>query len=310
MTSSRHFHNVEQYLLPADADETQRLSLQHRVVVRAFGGKLWSGPPSLQALQGADVLDSGTGNGECAASAFFSSGWAELKRKRRWEKTGIWLSDLERRLAEEGVAPGHLIGVDLSNRQFPSASQHRLVTLQVADILDLPYEWTGRFSLVHQRLLVAGLSAAQWKTCLGQLLRVLRPGTGHVELIETGHFAHPYPADSPGDVLMRVLRQTFAKRGLVFDILARLGDWLAEAGFVDVAVTTVAIPMSRRREYGVEAGENFFRGLLGLQDAAVQSGAIASRQDYIDLMDRVRAQWDADDTCNTFAAFSARRPAS
>ncbi|PWN88854.1 hypothetical protein FA10DRAFT_286759 [Acaromyces ingoldii] len=285
MTSSRHFHNVEQYLLPADADETQRLSLQHRVVVRAFGGKLWSGPPSLQALQGADVLDSGTGN-------------------------GIWLSDLERRLAEGGVAPGHLIGVDLSDRQFPSASPRRLATLQVADILNLPAEWTGRFSLVHQRLLVAGLSGAQWKTCLGQLLRVLQPDTGCVELIETGHFAHPYPAGSPGDVLMRVLRQTFAKRGLVFDILARLGDWLAEAGFVDVAVTTVEIPMSRRREDGHEAGENFFRGLLGLQEAAVQSGAIASRQDYIELMDRVRAQWDADDTCNTFAAFSARRPAT
>lgn len=65
MTTSRTYHDVEGsvYILPADKAETERLSLQHRVLMRAFSDRLWTASLSIQQLEGADVLDNATGSG-------------------------------------------------------------------------------------------------------------------------------------------------------------------------------------------------------------------------------------------------------
>ena len=66
MTDSRSYHGVEGsvYVLPADEAETERFSLPHRVLTRAFEGRLWTAPLDVKQLEGADVLDNATGNGE------------------------------------------------------------------------------------------------------------------------------------------------------------------------------------------------------------------------------------------------------
>ncbi|KAF8993366.1 hypothetical protein BDQ17DRAFT_1368401 [Cyathus striatus] len=144
------------YVIPADETERIRLIRQHYMLKKAYDNKLVLPPISIKP--GDEVLDNGTG-------------------------TGIWLLDF----AAEVPSTVKLYGADIESRNFPPQDTRPANTqFSIASLLDLPSEWTSKFTLIHQRLVFAvAIPRADIPPALSQLHRVLKPG-GWVQLLEPG----------------------------------------------------------------------------------------------------------------------------
>jgi SAM-dependent methyltransferase len=145
--------------------------------------------------------------------------------------------------------PGALVvGLDLvageSERQ---PSRYRFVKGNV--LRGLPFA-DGRFDLVHQRFLLAGVPLASWPEVVADLVRVTQAG-GWVELVEI-----PWVIEGAGPATERLLalgREMAASRGLdpgrvVFD---SLDGYLRQAGLENVVRRQFSIPIG---EWGGRVG--------------------------------------------------------
>ncbi len=135
------------YLLPKDDPEAQRLNFQHHLLKSLLAGNYAAPINNLHS-----VLDVGCG-------------------------TGRWVTEM----AQEFPAT-QVVGLDI---------QHPILHIQqpantlflLGDILKgLPFA-NQSFDFVHQRLLVAAIPAANWRSVILELMRVTRSG-GWIELVE------------------------------------------------------------------------------------------------------------------------------
>lgn len=110
-------------------------------------------------------------------------------------------------------------------------------------ITSLPPNWSNTISLVHQRLLLGALQAPQWKAALAEIHRVLVPG-GWAQIIESDRYYF-----SPSNAIknhkeLQIRQRLFSEtRGLVFDIIDRLPEWLDEAGLVNLKIERRRLPI-------------------------------------------------------------------
>ncbi|KAH7922198.1 S-adenosyl-L-methionine-dependent methyltransferase [Leucogyrophana mollusca] len=267
-----------QYVLPSDPKEGQRfdaLLLQHHVLKRAFQDKLVFAPIVLSP--GDSVLDSGTGS-------------------------AIWLLDIQQELPMEV----NLYGIDIESRLFPPHQSAERLQLSIASASDLPAEWTHKFALVNQRLLVAALQVEQWTVVLKELYRVLTPG-GWVQLGEIG--TQHSKAGPMTERHRQLVKALFAKRNLLWDCAARLPSMLEHAGFTDIHVEEQSIPIGKHSgQAGVDALTNFAGVYRGLKVPLVKAG-ITSSAEYDELVDLMETEWNEVPTSATaFCAFYARKP--
>ncbi|KAF9012730.1 S-adenosyl-L-methionine-dependent methyltransferase [Cyathus striatus] len=193
-----------------------RLILQHNLLKYYFGGQNIIAPVTLNT--GDKVLDLGTG-------------------------AGIWILDVAFTVPDSV----ELYGTDIESSLFPPEGFHPANThFSVESIISLPADWTGTFSLVHQRLLVAGLTVPHWKKALQEIHRVLKPG-GYVELCE---FTWEWIGGGPiSTSWLESVHALGEEVGFLWSSGKYLKQWLVEAGFVDVCTAEA------RKPIGIWGGE-------------------------------------------------------
>ncbi|KZT60180.1 hypothetical protein CALCODRAFT_142853 [Calocera cornea HHB12733] len=228
-----------------------------------------------------------------------SQGWAPVLI----HSTGVWLADVA------NLAPSTLVGVDISDRLFPPPKAHQ--SFLVHSSLQLPVNWSSRFSLVHQRLMGLAFGADAWKTCIGEYIRALKPG-GWVMLEEMDvvfSFGSDFEIPPVSARSISALRSLCATRNIDPDIFPKLADMLTAAGFVDVHVKHLKLP--------VVDGDN--DGLLrtsldawrGMKAAVLTLGGLGLGKDeeefdaYLAAKD---AEWRNGNFCLPWIIWTARKP--
>ncbi|KAK4540740.1 hypothetical protein LTR36_008955 [Oleoguttula mirabilis] len=193
------------YSLPRDHTESNRLNLQHKVYIANAGFLLH--PRIAAALpEQARVADVGTG-------------------------TGAWLNDL----AAESPSSWSYTGFDISDAQFPQTNTGpcRFTTLNILD--DVPDEYREHFDVVHLRLLVCGLSGADWATTARNASQLLKPGGWiqwhecaflHLQVLQNAPAAPP----SACRQLVALLLAGQAREGKMVEDVLRLAQTVRQAG--------------------------------------------------------------------------------
>lgn len=247
------------YLLPSDKPESERLNLQNRVLKKAFGNVVFA--PFTFSSDDA-VLDVGTG-------------------------TACWTLD-----CHDAFGTAHYYGIDITSDLFPilDVDLKSRIHLTEGNILRLQGEWADRsYTLVNQRLLIAALSAENWKTAINNIYKVLAPG-GWVQFVETNHCRS-------GDVTDRhhvILRHTFEKRGLLFECAEKIPALLHDAGFVEINSMIYEINLgSWAGQDGVEARDTFIGVYKAMKYPVVDVMGIMSSPDFDSLIEQMQHEWDS-----------------
>jgi len=278
----RQYHGVDgaAYYLPADKEEADRLNAQYLLLKDVFGGNVVYAPV---ALSGDDwVLDNGTG-------------------------TGAWIMDVR-----SAIPPSiSMFGVDLQTRLVPLNPPANTHFLQ-GSLLDLPRDWTDRFALVNQRLLVAALSQDDWKKAVSEIYRVLKPG-GWAQILEVSGrlFVPEGETDGHADAFNNIAGQIRAGRGIVGDCFEDIPDLLRGQGFLNVAVVEERrVPMGNRHG---QVGERMLRNIVslyqGMKSPALDCGIVSSEEDFDKVVDAFEARCNESGGIETrWYAFCAQKP--
>ncbi|WP_165422801.1 class I SAM-dependent methyltransferase [Ktedonosporobacter rubrisoli] len=260
------------YTLPKDAQEDQRLNLQHNLLREAFGGNLF-----VPVLSPRTILDVGCG-------------------------TGRWLMEVASEFPD-----AQLTGVDLL---FPPALQEpgtlpSNCTLTTANVLTgLPFP-DASFEVVHQRLLAFALPEVTWPGVVAELVRVTRPG-GWIELVES---AVAYRQMGPVTTRhVEWLVETCKQRGIDCLIASRLDILLEKAGLSSVNVLRKTIPLG---QWGGRLGKMALANMLAAKQTGkklITTQLGISTEEY----DRSVGEWlqecERFHTCMEFFLVSAQRP--
>ena len=193
------------YLLPKDTQEDQRLNFQHHVLYRTISNH-YLAPLAATTTR---ILDVGTG-------------------------TGIWPAEMAALFPQ-----AHILGTDVSLSSLPHPLPSNCLFCQANILQGLPFA-DQQFDFTHQRLLVAAIPSAKWPDAVRELVRVTRPG-GWIELLEIGDIIQ-----NAGPATRSLLTwMTNISKGLGFEmeILAHLGDLLAQAGCQDVESQNISVPL-------------------------------------------------------------------
>ncbi|TGZ76986.1 S-adenosyl-L-methionine-dependent methyltransferase [Ascodesmis nigricans] len=239
-TNGRRYHRKssdenQQYLMPSDETEMDRLDMMHHMGLLTLDGELYSAPITESPH---NVLDCGTG-------------------------TGIWALEFGNMHTESNV-----IGVDLAPNQpawtYPNVS---------FETDDLEKEWTykkNHFNYIHSRTL--GTAIKDWAKYTKQMFEHAAPGA-FVEIAEHSVAAYcddnTVPADSIYITYCTILSDALLKVGVdVRPYSARFfRQQLEAAGFVDIKVMSYKIPWgpwpkSKKFKYmGAVCAEIFRTGL-------------------------------------------------
>ncbi|KAF9012739.1 S-adenosyl-L-methionine-dependent methyltransferase [Cyathus striatus] len=271
-----HSYPGAAYILPADDDERTRLVLQHQFLKRSFGERNLLAPVKWSDED--KVLDACTG-------------------------TGHWIVEV----AEEVPENVQLQGIDIEPRLFPPVeSRPKNLDLSIYSVLSLPPEWTNRFTVVHQRLLVVALRSAEWPVALKELYRVTKPG-GWVQLCEFaswggGPFMNQWWTKAVS---------TFSRIGLEFDCGQRLEPMLRAAGFVDIQADARTCPIGA---WGGELSMMAQRNAVAVWKTMVPTMLNAARdlwgseEEFNGFIDRVEFELEESESSYQWVVCLGRKP--
>lgn len=184
-------------------------------------------------------------------------------------------------------------GIDIEPRLFPKEYPEN-VSFSVNSITNLPKEWTGTFTYVHQRLLVAGLRKEEWLVALKEIYRVLKPG-GWVEFHEA-LADHEGPEEYMNHAAHYLKHQVFTSKGLDIRINDRLPDLLKEAGFVEIVSDKKTFPLGKwagkEAEVMARGASGFYRGLKKSVLEQGGFGRVSTEAEFDAVMDDLAGWWD------------------
>ncbi|KAL1730606.1 S-adenosyl-L-methionine-dependent methyltransferase [Schizophyllum commune] len=244
------------YLLAYDAEEVQRLRLQHDVIIRAFDGRLII--PSLEISSGMKILDSACG-------------------------TGIWTLQAAFQYPDVDIT-----GIDIEPRNFPISPPPN-ARLLVESITHLPEDWSNAFDLVHQRLLIAALRAQEWSQTIAEVYRVLRPG-GWAQFVECSTLW------LRGPVAVRALeikRALFSHRRMLSTCAEDIPQMLEDVDFHNVRSDRVYIGIAGTTPEATAARTTIVGVYRQFKDAVVQAGGfglVEFGEEYDALMDELEEE--------------------
>jgi len=188
---------------------------------------------------------------------------------------GIWLQDL----AKTVPPTAELVGIDIEENLFPQPSTlPPNLHFQVQSVLDLPKEWTNKFDLVHQRLLLLGLRDAEWRKALGEINRVLKPG-GWFQMLEIDEWEQSGPKLTVFKELIRRLLELRGVEGFWPNGSIKWQRYAEEAGFVDVRMARHYAPIGKwAGQDGIYGKENKLGLLRGSKKALVALGLVDEKE--------------------------------
>ncbi|KZV92377.1 S-adenosyl-L-methionine-dependent methyltransferase, partial [Exidia glandulosa HHB12029] len=193
-----------------------RLNSQHRYILQLIDEQFIIAP--VQLKPGDQVLDCATG-------------------------TGKWTVDLLTKILEISCT-----GVDVSPHLFPPSPEPNITFLQHS-VLALPANFTSRFTVVNQRLLLGALRLTEWPLALREHFRVLRPG-GWIQLCEV----HIGPRSRR---MVRLKTAMFKARGMDPDAGLHLKMWAEDAGFENVQTMEKGMPLGKGEPFAKTLEETF-----------------------------------------------------
>ncbi|KAF4333983.1 methyltransferase [Fusarium beomiforme] len=201
------------YMLPHHAQEIQRLHRQHHFMNTTTGGQLLV-VPTIHQSKSLRILDSGAAD-------------------------GFWLRDLPRQLPSHDL---ELHGVDIGSDLFPSATSDvsPKADLRRHDIrtpFPVSWNWSSKFDVINQRLLIWGIKSAEWPHVISNLVQSLKPG-GYIQLVEVEWINPKSPADEKTRPQLRkqaALQEWSTESfGMDIHIAYKLEGLLRDAGLEDI----------------------------------------------------------------------------
>lgn len=205
-------------------------------------------------------------------------------------------------------ATTELIGTDIKANLFPEPSTlPPNLQFQVQSVLNLSKEWTNKFDLVHQRLLIFGLRDAEWHQALGEIYRVLKPG-GWFQLFEIDEWEESGPElTAAKQVLSRLVElqdMGFWPNGSV-----KWQKYVEEAGFADIRVTWHYTPIGKWAGQDGSYGKENRLGLMrGSKQALIKFG-LMDEKGFDQLYEQVDQEMDSHPgTRARYIMICARKP--
>ncbi|SCO76695.1 related to methyltransferase [Fusarium oxysporum] len=201
------------YMLPHHAQEIERLHRQHLFMNTTTGGQLLV-VPSIHEKKSLRVLDSGAAD-------------------------GFWLRDLPRQLPSHHL---ELYGVDIGSDLFPAPDESAIhkVELRSHDVrtpFPHSWDWSSKFDVINQRLLIWGIQSAEWPRVISNLVASLKPG-GYIQLVEAEWIDPDNLADEKTRPQLRkqaaLQEWSTASFGMDIHIAYKLEGLLRDAGLEDV----------------------------------------------------------------------------
>lgn len=245
---------ADPYALPHDVQETERLNVQHRNLLRTYGGYHIHPTVDLNkpSLRIADIA--------CGS--------------------GIWLTEVAKLLPQSECH-----GFDISPAQFPSPSDLTqqgisarvcFHTKDAADIAGLGDEFIGHFDVVNVRLMHISLVGPQWNRAVSNATALLKPG-GHLQWqdwnCETARLVQLIPGakHEAMDELFAGFHSFLSTRDTA--ATERIGDMMVQEGLIGVSRETFAADpdLEARKALTIDllkAVPKFVRGvLIGSEDS-------------------------------------------
>jgi len=180
---------------------------------------------------------------------------------------------------------------------------------EVHSVLNLPAEWTNKFTVVHQRLLIAGLREHEWRQAISEMYRVLKPG-GWVQLFEMEIWVS-------GPALAKHLETLYRladKQGTMWrNITKRIPGFLKESGFINLRQDVRKTPLGAwAGQDGVDGKENLLGLMHGLKTPMLTSGGLGlvnSEAEYDQLVEEASEEFDSTQgSATTWVMFWAHKP--
>ncbi|EIW83522.1 S-adenosyl-L-methionine-dependent methyltransferase [Coniophora puteana RWD-64-598 SS2] len=286
----RKYHDVEgaAYILPADQEEASsdipvpRLNAQYLLLKEVFNGTFLYAP--MNVSENDCVLDNGTG-------------------------TGIWVADI-RAVVPPTVS---IYGIDLQTRLAPPNPPPNTHFLQ-GSFLDLPADWTGKFALVNQRLMVAALTHDNWKKAISEIYRVLKPG-GYVQILEAagGIFAPEGETDERIEMYNSITALMRARRGIGREPYMQISGLLEAQGFRGIVMEERRVPLGNGHERIGEGMLQNYKGLYqGYKAPVLEAGGlglVTSEVEYDELVEGLVARCNERQGVETrWFTFYAQKP--
>lgn len=181
-------------------------------------------------------------------------------------------------------------------------------SLSINSVTALPRDWEDKFDIVHQRLLLTALKAAEWPCAIAELYRVLAPG-GWIQLGEVGEwYAGPKTAHH-----RRLMRAVFESRELLLDVSKQIPEFLSDAGFVEIHEEKRTMPLgSWQGTYGTDVRNNYSGAFRATKTPTLNAGGfgyVKTEEEFDRLLDEVVQEWDdTEDAGVIFHIFYARKP--
>ncbi|ETN43894.1 uncharacterized protein HMPREF1541_11025 [Cyphellophora europaea CBS 101466] len=212
--NGRRYQRKDQYFLPNDEGEQERLDLMHHIFLLTLGGRLYEAPILEGGKTPKRILDLGTG-------------------------TGSWATQIADEIPEAEV-----VGVDLSPIQSSWVPPN--VKFYVDDI-ESPWTYgpDESFDYIHQRALSGSIK--DWPALFKQAFAHTRPG-GWYEAQEypievTSDDGTHVKAENVNEWCKNVVAAC-DQQGRPIAITRSLKGWMEDAGFVDVHEAEYKVPLS------------------------------------------------------------------
>ncbi|KAL7314048.1 hypothetical protein PS15m_007706 [Mucor circinelloides] len=264
------------YLMPKDADETDRLVKQHTVLKYNLQGN-FKAPLSKELQDGIVVLDSGCG-------------------------PATWTFDMAKEFPNSKFH-----GVDITPLSFPEGVKPDNCEFQVANIAEhIPYP-DNTFDYIHQRLLVMGLTHESWDNTLKEMFRVLKPG-GYIELHEpnfvklrnTGPFIQQ---------LHNTISGMLESRQIPADIALQLDDRVSNAGFDMEQIIITPMAINHKNKAGCLLWEDYRHAYMNIRPLmSMQNPDWESIEAYELHMDACGQEAKERKTCLNWYTYVAQKP--
>ncbi|KAI8380548.1 S-adenosyl-L-methionine-dependent methyltransferase [Choanephora cucurbitarum] len=168
----------------------------------------------------------------------------------------------------EAYPQSRIYGVDASC-VFPENVKPANVEFAIGNIAKhIPHE-DCTFDYVHQRLLVVGLTKDDWTNALQEHFRILKPG-GYIELIEPG-FKQLFTAGPCLNLLLDTLKKSTASRGIELEIGEELEDRVRKAGFENIHVKKLEIPLNHGGKIGDLLWDDYRHAFMNLKGSMAKT---------------------------------------